>query len=138
MPRLFLASNELKGDIPHELSKLSLVTFDVSDNKLGGPLVTEIGLMSHLEVLRFNDNRLSGDIPTELGKLKHLNVLSMSGNEFSGNLPSELSELVSLGKTICRYFIRHRISQVSSNTHILFVLNYIERLPYLGKQPTRR
>lgn len=92
-----LASNKLKGDIPHEFSKLSLVTLDVGGNNLGGPLVTEIGLMSHLEVLRVNDNHLSGEIPTELGRLKHLNELCMYGNQFSGRLPSELSELVGLG-----------------------------------------
>jgi Leucine-rich repeat (LRR) protein len=88
----------LKGDIPHEFSKLNLVKFNVGNNKLGGPLITEIGLMSHLEELRINDNHLSGEIPTELGKLVHLNQLHMNGNEFTGTLPSELSGLVTLGE----------------------------------------
>ena len=93
-----LASNELKGDIPHEFSNLNLVRIDVSSNKLGGPIVTEIGLISHLEVLHLNENHLSGEVPTELGKLTHLIELDMSDNDFSGSLPSELSNLVGLGE----------------------------------------
>lgn len=75
------------------------MTFDVGSNELGGPLVTEMGLMSHLEVLRINDNHFSGNIPTELGKLVHLNELHMNGNDFTGSLPASLSNLVALGKT---------------------------------------
>ena len=77
---------------------MNLVRLDVSNNKLGGPIVTEIGLLSHLEVLHLNDNHLSGEVPTEIGKLTHLIELYMNDNDFSGSLPSELSKLVGLGE----------------------------------------
>lgn len=86
------------GQIPHEFSRLTIVTLDVGNNNLGGPIPTEIGLMSHLETLRLNDNHFSGAIPTEIGQLVHLNELHMNNNDFVGVLPSELSSLLSLGK----------------------------------------
>ena len=105
------ASNQLKGDIPHEFSTLNLVTFDVGSNELGGPLVTEIGLMSHLETLRLNDNHFSGNIPDQLGKLVHLNELHLNGNDLSGSLPSSLSNLVALGE--------------SQNCHLYYYFNLL-------------
>ncbi|KAL7521742.1 hypothetical protein ACHAWX_006427 [Stephanocyclus meneghinianus] len=93
---LNLASNLLMGQIPHEFSRLTIVTLDVGNNNLGGPIPTEIGLMSHLETLRLNDNHFSGAIPTEIGQLVHLNELHMNNNDFVGVLPSELSSLLSL------------------------------------------
>ncbi|KAL3803132.1 hypothetical protein HJC23_003407 [Cyclotella cryptica] len=92
------ASNLLMGQIPHEFSKLSVVTLDVGYNNLGGPIPTEIGLMSRLETLRLNDNHFSGAVPSEIGQLVHLNEMHMNNNDFVGVLPSQLSNLLGLGK----------------------------------------
>ena len=65
---LFLGGNQLSGEIPPELGKLTSLT-----------------------LLRLGGNQLSGEIPPELGNLARLNVLFLSGNQFTGCVPSSLS-----------------------------------------------
>ena len=62
------------GVVPRDLGKVDLHTIDLSQNKLGGTLTTEVGLLQNLRILRLSQNRISGTIPSELGLLHNLEV----------------------------------------------------------------
>ena len=65
-------------------------------------LPSEIGMLTHLKILKLQHSGFSGTLPTEIGELTHLERLwargSMTGLEpvttrFSGTLPTEIGKL---------------------------------------------
>ncbi len=70
-----------------------VVVLNLSWNELSGEIPPELGRLSNLKVLWLDDNELSGRIPSELGKLANLESLSLSFNELCGEIPSEWDEL---------------------------------------------
>ncbi|EYU23329.1 hypothetical protein MIMGU_mgv1a0177312mg, partial [Erythranthe guttata] len=87
LENLNLRQNRIYGHIPTSLGKLSaLVSFDVSYNRLSGPILTSIESLRALRELRLNANQLSGDIPISLGKLPNLETINISSNRFNGSL----------------------------------------------------
>ena len=83
---LDLRNNNLTGEIPSELGKLTNLTdlLTLSRNALSGSIPTELGKLTNLTHLSLRDNALSGSIPTELGKLTNLTSLSLGSNALSG------------------------------------------------------
>ena len=49
-----------------------VVRLELFDNQLSGELPSELGRLSNLEGLHLNDNQLSGELPSELGRLSNL------------------------------------------------------------------
>ena len=91
---LQLDNNELKGPIPPELGGLNaLQVLELEDNELTGPIPPEIGRLSELRTLELHGNELSGPIPAELGNLGRLRILNLFSNELSGPIPPELGNL---------------------------------------------
>ncbi|EOY23386.1 Disease resistance family protein / LRR family protein, putative [Theobroma cacao] len=83
-----LSSNELSGEIPGEIARLSgLVALNLSWNILTGVIPQKIGQLRQLEVLDLSRNRLSGEIPTSLAELTFLSHLDLSYNNLSGKIP---------------------------------------------------
>ncbi|CAI9297100.1 unnamed protein product [Lactuca saligna] len=84
-----LSSNKLEGEIPVELSALSmLVGLNLSNNHLRGGIPESIGKMMNLETLDFSKNELSGRIPSSMAALNFLSHLNLSHNNFSGQIPT--------------------------------------------------
>ncbi|CAB9529736.1 Leucine Rich Repeat [Seminavis robusta] len=75
------------------LKEMSLLT-----NQISGTLMTEIGLMTNLEVLLMGKrgNNFQGGLPSELGLLTDLHVCSLSGSDFTGTIPTEIGSMSSL------------------------------------------
>ena len=91
---LWLWGNELTGDIPGELGKLSKLEVLVLDaNELTGEIPSELGQLPQLLRLSLDDNRLTGSIPPELGQLSTLRGLELTLNELTGEIPRELGQL---------------------------------------------
>ena len=85
---LFLAENELSGEIPAELGNLTqLKELFLFGNKLSGEIPAELGRLTNLTELSLSYNEFSGEIPPELGKLTNLTELNLDNNEFSGEIP---------------------------------------------------
>jgi hypothetical protein len=94
---LSLFSNQLSGEIPPELSRLtSLQTLDLFWNQLSGKIPTELAGLTRLQYLDLSGNQLSGEIPTELADLTSLRYLDLFWNQLSGEIPSELVAVINL------------------------------------------
>eukprot|EP00271_Cylindrocystis_brebissonii_P002956 TRINITY_DN136_c0_g1_i1.p1 TRINITY_DN136_c0_g1~~TRINITY_DN136_c0_g1_i1.p1 ORF type:complete len:1383 (-),score=197.11 TRINITY_DN136_c0_g1_i1:1351-5499(-) len=103
---LYLAYNNISGEIPPEFGELMLnssyysdyyemeVTFgqiDLSYNQLSGPIPKELGMLGQgVEMLLLQHNKLNGTVPETLSNLTQLQALDLSCNSFSGELPDRL------------------------------------------------
>ncbi|XP_048136722.1 probable inactive receptor kinase At1g27190 [Rhodamnia argentea] len=94
---LDLSQNKLGGPIPTQICRWLpyLVRLDLSSNSLSGSIPSQIVDCKFLNILILSDNKLSGSIPDELGRLKRLKHFSVKDNHLSGSIPSELSKFSS-------------------------------------------
>lgn len=90
-------------------SLLTVTAISLVNNRLGGTLATELGLLSSLEILMLrgdvrnrssvnvSSNFVRGTIPTELKNLSNLIQLDLSQNGgFNGTIPTEITQLDAL------------------------------------------
>ena len=94
---LQLFNNNLTGPIPPEVGDLvNLRVLELSFNRLTGSIPPELGNLHNLRRLALYGNELTGSIPPQLGDLDNLRALRLSGNELTGSIPPELGNLVNL------------------------------------------
>lgn len=94
---LDLTRNNLQGSLPEELGLLSSLSFfNLEMNKLGGPIIPQIGNLKNLSSVRLGRNRFTGTVPSEIGLLSQLKYFSILDNDLSGALPTELWSLTRL------------------------------------------
>ncbi|KAL5827333.1 hypothetical protein ACOSQ3_019164 [Xanthoceras sorbifolium] len=83
-----LSGNNLSGDFPEELTKLSgLLVLNLSGNHISGIIPGNISSLHQLSSLDLSSNNLSGPIPPTLSSLSFLGYLNLSNNDFSGTIP---------------------------------------------------
>ena len=88
MSGLDLSCNNLTGEIPLELGKLSSVqALNLSHNQLTGFIPQTFSKLVKLESLDLSYNTLSGQIPKTLIELHFLAVFSVTYNNLSGRTP---------------------------------------------------
>ena len=91
-----LERNNLIGRLPLELVHLTgIKALEMSFNKIGGPVISELGTMSNLEDLLLLRNFLTGTLPTQLGQLK-LRSLEIMYNLLTGTIPSSICRMSTL------------------------------------------
>ena len=78
------------------VSNWEVTELDLSDNKLSGPIPSELGDLSYLTTLSLHTNALTGPVPSALGNLSNLTTLSLHTNGLTGALPSALGDLSNL------------------------------------------
>ncbi|CAL5051281.1 unnamed protein product [Urochloa decumbens] len=84
-------------EIPAALFNLKeLVSLDLSNNNLSGPMPGEVGNLSKLETWHFNNNNLSGYVPHESSLLRNLKSLWMFDNYIEGPIPEFIQNLTNL------------------------------------------
>ena len=92
--QLRLSENNLTGEIPPQLSKLSrLYDLDLSGNNLTGEIPPELANLDGMQKLDLSENNLTGQIPPGLSKLPRLYSLDLRGNNLTGEIPPELNKL---------------------------------------------
>jgi hypothetical protein len=97
LTHLFLANNQLSGEIPTKVSSWrNLVVLNASNNLLNGRIPQEIVALPSLTTLLLDQNRLSGSLPSNILSWKSLTILNLSRNSFSGQIPEEFGLLSSL------------------------------------------
>ena len=88
---LDLGSNQLTGEIPPEIGKLTNLTgLLLYDNELTGVIPSEIGNLTNLIYLMLSSNEFSDSIPPEIGNLANLQGLNLHSNQLSGLIPDEI------------------------------------------------
>ncbi|GKV42416.1 hypothetical protein SLEP1_g49824 [Rubroshorea leprosula] len=88
MSALDMSCNDLTGEIPQELGKLTQIrALNLSHNQLSGPIPITLSKLSNIESLDLSYNNLSGNIPLELTNLNFLEVFNVSYNNLSGEIP---------------------------------------------------
>ncbi|KAM0062030.1 putative non-specific serine/threonine protein kinase [Helianthus debilis subsp. tardiflorus] len=82
------------GTLSPLVSQLTqLITIDLSDNKLSGPIPISLFSLPNLRTLNLRSNSFSGTIPPALSGLKTIETLDISHNLLTGALPDSLSQL---------------------------------------------
>ena len=91
---IYLSDNNLKGELPPELGRLSqLEWLGLANNELSGLIPPELGDLYNLRILVLLNNDLTGPIPYQLGKLQELLEMYLEGNRLSGPIPAQLGDL---------------------------------------------
>jgi len=70
-----------------------IIAIELPLNKLSGPLPSELGLMTRLQVLGMAQNLINGNIPEEIGNMSELVIISFENNFLEGNIPASLGNL---------------------------------------------
>ncbi|KAI7744396.1 hypothetical protein M8C21_014296 [Ambrosia artemisiifolia] len=82
------------GTLSPLVSQLTqLITLDLSDNKLSGPIPTSLFSLPNLITLDLRNNLFSGTIPPVISNLKSIETLDISHNSISGSLPDMSNSL---------------------------------------------
>ena len=96
-PGFYLSYNQLSGEIPEELGRLSnLQVLDFNGNQLSGEIPARLGNLINLRYLGLSQNELTGEIPRKLGSLSNLKSLILSQNRLTGPIPGVLGNLSKL------------------------------------------
>ena len=95
--QLNLQGDGLTGPIPSQLGNLSnLEVLVLGGSELTGPIPSWIGNLSNLQHLNLNHGELTGPIPSQLGNLSNLQYLGLGRNGLTGPIPSQLGNLSNL------------------------------------------
>ncbi|XVF79273.1 hypothetical protein PTKIN_Ptkin14bG0208300 [Pterospermum kingtungense] len=90
MSGLDLSCNNLTGEIPQSLGKLSSIrALNLSHNHLTWSIPVSFSNLTKVESLDLSYNNLSGKIPPELVNLNFLAVFSVAHNNLSGTIPDK-------------------------------------------------
>ncbi|KAL5718453.1 hypothetical protein ACHQM5_011354 [Ranunculus cassubicifolius] len=131
---LYLRSNKFEGPLPNFPS--SLVTLDLYNNSISGPLPKAIGnMLPALQAMHLSSNSINGSIPTSVCAMKYLIVLDISKNLLSGDLPqcwmdSQRLEALILGFNNLTGVIPNSIGHLGSLTYL-----HLENNNFYGKIP---
>ncbi|XP_017243574.1 phytosulfokine receptor 2 [Daucus carota subsp. sativus] len=88
-PSIILSNNRINGSILPDIGKLKqLHVLDLSRNNISGTIPTSISDMENLEVLDLSSNNLYGSIPSSFNKLTFLSRFSVANNRLRGAIPT--------------------------------------------------
>ncbi|XP_008787754.2 leucine-rich repeat receptor-like serine/threonine-protein kinase BAM1 [Phoenix dactylifera] len=73
-----------------------VVSLDISNLNLSGPIPPELSLLSGLRYLNLSNNVFNGTFPSALSSLKNLRVLDIYNNNLTGVLPVDVADLPAL------------------------------------------
>ncbi|XP_043694911.1 putative leucine-rich repeat receptor-like serine/threonine-protein kinase At2g24130 [Telopea speciosissima] len=98
LSHLELQENRIFGPIPSNIANLkNLTLLNLSSNLLNGTIPAEIdGRFNMLQELMLSNNSLTGPIPATLGHITSLGLVDLSNNSLIGEIPPSLGNLSEL------------------------------------------
>ncbi|CAH9106512.1 unnamed protein product [Cuscuta europaea] len=94
---LDISNLNLSGPLPHPISQLhALRLLNISGNLFSGCPSLNFSSLPQLEVLDFYDNNFTCPLPIGITQLKNLKYLDLGGNYFSGTIPPSYGGLKNL------------------------------------------
>ncbi|XP_024960974.1 LRR receptor-like serine/threonine-protein kinase FEI 1 isoform X2 [Cynara cardunculus var. scolymus] len=94
---LNVSNHKLKGPISPDIGRLDHLKFlELHYNNFYGAIPPELGNCTELQGLFLQNNYLSGFIPTGLGNLSKLQILDISSNSLDGSIPTSVGQLRNL------------------------------------------
>lgn len=94
---LYLAENNLTGEIPAEIGNLTALEFlDLSWNQLNGSIPEEIGNFKNLRYFSLSQNQFNSTIPESIGNLSKLQTLSIDNSKINGPIPESIGNMSAL------------------------------------------
>ncbi|KAF3339140.1 putative leucine-rich repeat receptor-like serine/threonine-protein kinase [Carex littledalei] len=122
--QLDLSYNQLSGRIPEEIAGIVKWYFNLSNNRLQGPLPIAMSKMDQVEEIDLSNNKLTGKIFSQLSGCVRIKRLNLSHNLLYGTLPDSLGELLSLETLDLSYNqLSGKIPQSLNNCRSLTYLN---------------
>ncbi|KAL1222194.1 putative LRR receptor-like serine/threonine-protein kinase IRK [Cardamine amara subsp. amara] len=93
-----IANNRLSGPLPTNIGMLSqtLEDLDLEGNRFTGPIPNSISNLTRLSSLVFGGNLLTGTIPLEIANLKLIWAMKLGNNRLSGTIPDIFQSMTSL------------------------------------------
>uniref|UniRef100_A0A0E0L8D1 non-specific serine/threonine protein kinase n=1 Tax=Oryza punctata TaxID=4537 RepID=A0A0E0L8D1_ORYPU len=83
--------------IPEELFNLTaLVSLDLSNNNLSGPITPNIANLTKLEIWWMFDNNIDGEVPEFIADFTNLKDLRIYGMKLRGPIPNKFSNMTNL------------------------------------------
>ncbi|XP_059436257.1 receptor-like protein EIX2 [Corylus avellana] len=125
-----LSSNKLEGPLPLFHSNLSSIF--LQNNLFSGPISENIGeLLPKLSSIDLSSNSITGRIPYSIGMLKELSFLILINNSLSGKLPphwKDLQQLLVLDLAENNIFgnVPSSMRHLSSLAHLSLRQNHLE------------
>lgn len=92
---LQLGDNRLSGTIPRMPSNIRMA-LNLSHNLFSGPLPSNLGELTQLEILDLSNNNFTGEVPESFANMGSLTLLDLSNNSLSGTLPARLTKFATV------------------------------------------
>lgn len=97
LQHLDLSSNRLNGIVPNDIGMdhEEMIVFDISGNKVTGPIPESFSNMFNLEKLSLSNNKLTSTIPSSIGAARSVHSLYLDHNSIMGTIPPSLARFSS-------------------------------------------
>ncbi len=97
MKNLYFLDNNFGNDfLPYIANFKDIITIDIAEQFLPGPIPTSWGNLTKLTYLKIYGPNLAGPIPSSLGNLTNLTGLDVQNSRHSGDIPSEALSMLPL------------------------------------------
>ncbi|GKV15964.1 hypothetical protein SLEP1_g26685 [Rubroshorea leprosula] len=100
---LYVKRNRSVNGLPYSKASSFPPSVLLSNNRLSGTILSEIGQLKQLHVLDLSRNNITGFIPDSISKMANLEALDLSFNDLYGSIPQSFDKLTFLSKFSVAY-----------------------------------